>query len=327
MQHGKLVVDDLVKIADAQVPYLLNDYVPTSSIGILVGEWGLGKSPFALQLQLSMATNIAFMGRWKPSKDKIRCLYIDMENGPRALLKVISTLRTHIGAKDFGNFEFYSPNFTPHEVGLENVPEYHYILHLIKKDPVDFVIIDPLRLFQPQAEAKNSEAATMIKKIRDLISEAGSTVMFIHHPRKISGDPSVERYHLDTNPTEWMSNACGAASLIQNADFRIGLEDSEDGLIVCRRFIRNLGWQPVEYIDRAYDDPDSTEPTGYVLKTGIEQLKPQEKDWLMRIGKTFNTNDFFYINGKSKRRTQEILKRWESLGIISGGKRGEWVQL
>src|ERR1051326_4918169 len=222
MQHGKFVLDDLERVAETTTPYLLTDYIPTASIGILVGEWGIGKSPFALQMQLSMATGRPFMGRWLPAKDRIRCLYIDMENGPRALLKVLTVLRKHIGAPDMGAFEMYSPNYIPREPGLENISEYHYILHLIKKDPVDFVIIDPLRLFQPQAEAKNSEAAAMIQKLRDIKSEAGSTIMFIHHPRKIGSDPTIERFHLDTNPTEWMSNACGAASLVQNADFRIG---------------------------------------------------------------------------------------------------------
>jgi len=37
------------------IPYLMEDFIPSQSLGIFVGNWGIGKSPFAMQMQLSLA--------------------------------------------------------------------------------------------------------------------------------------------------------------------------------------------------------------------------------------------------------------------------------
>lgn len=325
MQHGKLSIEDIRTAAASPTQYLLEDFIPARSLGILVGEWGLGKSPFSLQMQLSMTAGERFLGRWQTPRP-LRCLYVDMENGPHAVRGIIDTQLKFMGLKDPAGFEFYSPNFVEHQDGQQNIPEYHYIKALIKADPVDFVIIDPLRMFQPTAESKNSEAALMIKQMRELVAEAGSTVMFIHHPRKISGDPTVERYHLDTNPTEWMSNACGAASLIQNTDFRIGLEENEEGYIVMRRFIRSRGWFPPEYVGRVFDD-ETDEPVGYVLENGIDKLKPLERNWLNSVPDMFTTRQLKETCQKHDQIVSRLLKKYSSQGVIVKQGRGLWKKV
>ncbi len=324
MSLGKLTYNGLIDIASGPIPFLLEDYIPAKSIGFLVGEWGSGKSPFALQLQLSMAANVPFLGKYKPTKENIKCLYVDLENGAGPVLSILASLGGHLGLNSIpNNWEVYSPNYGIKVPELERLTEDKYVKELIRREPPDFIIIDPLRMYKPDAESKNSEAAAMIRGLRELIALTGSTILFIHHPRKGPADASAERYKLDTNPTEWMQSAAGAGSLIQNADFRIGFECNDEGYIVCRRFLRNRGWFPSEYIDRVYDDA-TDEPIGYVLKLGIEQLTALERSWLNDLPHTFSTRDLKLINKKNDRLTNDSLKRWKSLLIVDKVGHGTW---
>ena len=95
--YGKLNIKELSALAFGPVPYLLEEFIPEKSLGILVGEWGIGKSPFALQLQLSIASGIPFLGKYKIKKDNIKTLYIDLENGAHPVLWMITSISKHLG--------------------------------------------------------------------------------------------------------------------------------------------------------------------------------------------------------------------------------------
>ena len=69
----------VVSIANKRKRYLVGDYIPDRSVGILVGGWGIGKSPFALQLQMALAIGgIKFLGRYECPKEPKRTLYVDL---------------------------------------------------------------------------------------------------------------------------------------------------------------------------------------------------------------------------------------------------------
>lgn len=326
MEVGTLKYANLLDIASGPVPYLLEDFIPEKSIGILVGEWGIGKSPFAMQLQLSLACGQPFLGKFKTRDARISTLYVDLENGAAPIAGMINTLSKYMNVEISDNINIYSPNYGTKIEELAQISEDMYVRQLIERNSFDFIIIDPLRMFRPEAEAKNTDAATMIRHLRKLVNKFNCSILLIHHPRKISGDADIQRFKLDTNPTEWMANACGAASLIQNADFRIGLEQNEDGYIVMRRFIRNKGWYPSEYVGRAFD-PDSDEPIGYQLEDGVEKLEALERMWLTDLGHQFTTLDAKTILQKHKEVVNRWLKRLVCLGIIKKIGRGAWEKL
>lgn len=326
MEIGTLKYSNLLEIASGPMPYLLEDFIPEKSIGILVGEWGIGKSPFAMQLQLSLAAGVPFLGKFKVRDTKVSTLYVDLENGAQPIVSLFSTLAKYMDIPVSEGINVYSPNYGTKIKELEQAAEDMYVRQLIERNSFDFIIIDPLRMFRPEAEAKNTDAATMIRHLRKLTAKCNCTIMLIHHPRKISGDADVQRFKLDTNPTEWMSNACGAASLIQNADFRIGLEQNEDGYIVMRRFIRNKGWYPSEYVGRAFD-PESEEPIGYMLEDGVEKLQAIERSWLRDLQHTFKTSEAKIVIMKHDQIVNQWLKRLKHLRIIKKVGHGTWEKL
>src|SRR5206468_1515445 len=145
----------------------------------------------------------------------------------------------------------YSPNYTntrPDE-DLQVSEEVYVREAVFAQRSFDLVIIDPLRMFNADAETKNKEAAGLIGRMRKLVKDTGKTIMFIHHPRKARPDQQIQ-YSLENDPTQWMEQASGAAALVQNMDFRIGLQKTEDDNIVCRHFTRGEGWSPAIYIER-----------------------------------------------------------------------------
>ncbi|MBZ5500531.1 MAG: AAA family ATPase [Acidobacteriia bacterium] len=44
-----------------EASFIVEDLIPTKSVGILVAEWGTGKSPLAMQLQLSVMSGVKFL--------------------------------------------------------------------------------------------------------------------------------------------------------------------------------------------------------------------------------------------------------------------------
>jgi|SRR6267378_114091 len=325
--YGKLNIKELSALAFGPVPYLLEEFIPEKSLGILVGEWGIGKSPFALQLQLSIASGIPFLGKYKIKKDNIKTLYIDLENGAHPVLWMITSISKHLGIATPDNWSVYSPNYVGRIKELQQLSEDVYVRNMLREEKFDFIVIDPLRMYKPEAESKNSEAAAMIHELRELIAEIGCSIMFIHHPRKQGADPSIQRYKLESNPTGWMANACGAASLVQNADFRIGLEQNEDGYIVLRHFLRNKGWMPAEFLDRSYDI-ESDEPLGYYIDNSANAVTALERSWLNDLPATFMTKDFKQISRKNNNKAvNDALKRLSDLGALKKAAYGTWIKL
>lgn len=320
--YGTINYDDLKGIASGPIPYLMQDFIPANSIGILVGEWGIGKSPFAIQMQMSLAAGIPFLDRYTAIKKDIKTLYVDLENGAQPVLGIADSVSKFLGlTQPPANWRIYSPNYSAtRPAGMIGLSEEMYIRNILKEEQYDFVIIDPLRMYNPDAESKNKEAAKMIQIMRKLISDTGVTVMFIHHPRKQAPDAQVV-YRLDQQPTAWMGSACGAASLIQNADFRIGFEQIEDSL-VCRRFLRNQGWFPPDYISRFYDEDDN--PIGYTLELGSIKLDPLEKQCMNHMPFEFTTQMVKADLGKGNHTVNQLLKKLLSLEVITKKGHGTW---
>jgi hypothetical protein len=319
----------LEEIASTKTPCLYEGFIPEKGIGALIGEWGIGKSPFAIQLQLSLAAGIPFLNRYKPATQGrvIKTLYVDLENGAHSVRNIVQTISTYLELPEPpASWEVYSPYYTPKPDAKKSWSEEQYLRDLLSEDHYDFVIIDPLRMFKPDAESKNPVAAQMLLNIRRLIDKTNTTVLFIHHPRKPPADADVQRYHLDSNPSEWMANACGAASLIQNCDFRIGLEQNEEGYLMLRHFMRNEGWSPVQYLDRAFD-PKTDNPVGYVLKLGMDQLQHNEKNWWADLPFDFTTKEFKMVTRKNDRICNDLLKRWVSLLVIQKTGHGRWQKI
>ena len=149
---------------------------------------------------------------------------------------MIRSLSGFLGQKEPPpTWETYSPNYSKVTASDAKYEEDHArIERIIKEGEYAFVIIDPLRMFSPEAEGKNTDAARVIKELRGLARKSGSAIMLVHHPHK----PRLEaaEVSLENDPHAWLQRASGAAGLVQNVDFRIGLAELPDHTLISRSF-------------------------------------------------------------------------------------------
>src|SRR5213594_547601 len=163
----RLTCDQVFAAADAKIPYLIQDYIPTATVGAMIGDWGVGKSPFALQMMLSMVTAVTFLGRYPIIRQGLKVLYIDIENNANQFKFVVSRLQAFLNLNSLPGKELtmigdaYSPR---PELVHANASLEGLVKDAIRQDPPDFVVIDPLRGFNPEVEKSNDSAALFIHK-------------------------------------------------------------------------------------------------------------------------------------------------------------------
>jgi hypothetical protein len=320
---GFYTFDRIKKIADQAQPYVIERLIIPGSIGVLVGEWGIGKSPFAIQLAITLAAAIdKFLEHYKTTGHPHRVLYIDMENGAAAILDVAQKICQFLNLAEVPKtFKVYSPNYSDRPIEYSAYALRSYILVAVKQSHFDFIIIDPLRAYCPEAESKNEDAIKFIQDLRSLAKASGATILMIHHPRK---PKSEEDYSLETDPHNWLTQACGSAAIIQNVDYRMGLQVSKEG-VIYRSYLRVEGWGPVHHLVRAYDDND--EPLGYRLERGIDKLDKTMRLRFEALPKNFTTKEAKDILKLSSKPANDKLNEFVLLGLIKKVDRGKWEKL
>jgi RecA-family ATPase len=248
---GALTLQEVGQIAARKRAWLVEDFIPHKSIGILAAEWGCGKSPFSAQLALTLAAGgRKFLNRYRVPDGPTSVLFLDYESGAETFKTLGNQIVRFLGlAEAPKNFRAHSPNYSCRPDDYTSRSESEYLKRLVRECGFGFVIVDPLRGFDPLAEEKNSYAVNTINQFRRL----GVSVLFVHHPSK---PRQGEDYSLDLDPHQWMHSVCGASALTANVDFRIGLQEQDDGTLMLRNFVRGRGWGPVEYLVRELDEND-----------------------------------------------------------------------
>jgi len=77
--------------------HLVAGLLPSRSIGLLVGDSGLGKSPLVYQLGICLATGLPFLGR---ATRKGRVLIADFENGIGDAHELIERICRYLGLRE-----------------------------------------------------------------------------------------------------------------------------------------------------------------------------------------------------------------------------------
>jgi archaellum biogenesis ATPase FlaH len=320
---------DLKELAAAikDPEFLVEGFIPASSIGILVGEWGVGKSPLAIQLQFSVASGINFLDRFavhSPSP----VLYIDLENPLKGRVEVESALTEFLGLTSApSNAYVYGEMFSP-KSGMGNIDNLKDLIHECK---AKLVIIDPLRAFNPNAPGKNETAAELINKLRPIAKEEQCSILILHHPVKPKEDRPT--FDLDKDPTQWMQQASGAAALVQNVDFRIAIEsEKKDGhpdknRLKMKHFLRLIGWQDTMLLVREFRPDVPDEPLGYRSKSPLDELEPGEREDFLSLPNSFTPSNVKEVCGVTDSPANKRIDKWQNMNLIRKARRGEYMKL
>jgi hypothetical protein len=316
--------------------HIVYGLLPARSIGLLVGDSGLGKSPLLYQLALCVAAGIEFLGAPTTRSD---VLLLDYENGIGDSEDLLARLAKHLGLPAVSeNLWIWNGS----DVGLcLTGEEIIRIWASVSLSPSKLVVIDPLSGFQPGAEEKNSDAARVLSRLRSINREFGTTSVLSHHIRKPSRDSKATVNLADfVNPREWFSEARGARALINSSDVRLGLDlpgvfatvgktkgkVSEELSLVMRGFGRVRGEVGPYYLARVFDEEG--DPVGYRKLVSAELLfNGEQQRALAALADRFRTGEAVAAYGRGDQATSDFLNKCVRLGLIRKVGRGLWEKV
>jgi AAA domain len=289
--------------------FVADGLIARGSLNFVAGDSGLGKSPLFYQLGLCVAAGIPWLG---VPTTKGRVIYLDFENGELQSQRLRNSLIRHLGLTECpGNFLTHYGDST---VSLEM---------LIAEARPSLVVVDTLRAYRPDFEKDNTTAGTIIKNLRSAIRD--TAILFIHHTKKPGehGVPSLE----DTPPLQWLNQACGARAMVNQTDFRLGIDlakprrsasaeaivAQDDVALVLRGQRRVFGEFGPIYVARCFDEEG--EPIGYKKISGVELLPVDQQQIYDSLSPTFSFSEAQRIYGKSASSVDNFLKKCVRLDI------------
>lgn len=318
-EMGILTYLGMKKIASRSVSFLVDDLIPTQSIGTLLGEWGIGKSPLAVQLLQSIASGISFLGRYAVHSP-IPVLYFDGEGGIYPMSGVWETIAHFLGLPfPPPNAYIYGTNYSPTDRKFDS----KFMQETIQRYEIKLTVIDPIRVFDSDAPEGNDKAMELINSFRSIAKKEECSFLFLHHPRK---PRELQKFSLEEDPTGWFQQMSGAAALYQNVDFRIGLQKKEEDKLIMRHFVRTIGWSEILTLVREKDQ-ETGDSIGYRSKSPLDDLEPHRKAEYRALPESFTTGNAKKAFNLSNNPTNERLKEWIDMKLIQKTGRGEYRKL
>ena len=310
--------------------YLVRGLLPSRSIGLLVGDSGLGKSPLAYQLAICVASGLPFLGR---ATRKGRVLIADFENGVGDVHELIERICRYLGLPEppadddllIWTLNDCSPNYGHQKYTLPD---------MLREVRPALAIIDSLAGYKPQAEEHNSDANRMLREFRDLMREVGTATLLVHHRRKMPRRADESAGPLESaSLRQWLQDARGASSLINGTDVRVGVDEpdtsavqKDDVALVLRGLGRIRGEIGPSFLAR--DRDQSGDPAGYRLLVGPELLFNEEQEQAFAaLPAQFTFKQAKIAYKRSDQPTSNWLSRLRDLQLVQRTGRGAYEKI
>jgi len=309
--------------------FLIKGMLHARSIGLLVGDSGLGKSPLIYQAGLCVAAGIPFLGR---ETRQGRVLIADFENGMCDIVDLVERVSRYLGLskppEDF--FHLWTLSDCQQRYGQAG----NTLLDMLRDVSPTLAIIDSLGSYRPKAEELNSDSTIMLQEFRRLARDCGTAVLLVHHRRKQPRKADESAGPLESaNLCQWFQDSRGASALVNGSDTRLGVDlpdvsaaAKDDVSLVLRGFGRIRGEIGPMYIARDVDE--AGDPAGYRLLTGSELLfNPQQQKALETLGPTFTFKEAKNAYGRSDQPTTNFLKNCVELQLVRRVARGNYEKI
>lgn len=303
--------------------YVVHGLLPGADVHVAVGDSGLGKTAWAYQLGLCVATGKPFLGHdVKP----VRVLYYDLENGREQILGLGHSICKYLEIGDA---------FPPAFLVLKDDGNRPSLEKAIEKYKPGLVLVDTLRALRSDVEEKNNLMGGFLQATRNLGRANNCAILFLHYVRKPGpakpgedGGPWLQA----TSTLEWLREAAGARALINQTTTRIAFDrphgfKANDAALVMRYFVKVKGESEPVYLERVFNDDG--EPVGYRSMVGDDLLEDEG------LKKTFNNlprEEFSFkeakrIYGRTDDPTKKFLRKCEAAGLVRQVRRGVYKRI
>jgi len=200
--------------------YLIEELLPERSLGVLVGDSGLGKSPLVYQMGLCVASGVPFLGR---AVRQGSVLFLDFENGLGQVDGMLDGLCRHLALSQTPDNLFL---WNLNDADSDYVAKGYNALNVILETKPTLTIVDSLTGLYPEIENQNSNATKALQELRGVMRKCGTSILSLHHTRKPSTNPEQAPPSLQhcSNVRGWFLQARGPRALINASDIRLGVD-------------------------------------------------------------------------------------------------------
>jgi len=306
---GVFTFSRLEKETKNEEEHMIDGFMKKQSLNVVVGDSGLGKTALAVQLGSCVASGAPFLGRRVVKRGKV--LYCDAESGMGDFKNIEHAISTFLGfTEPPKDFLVWNPYWTPIPAGSRVRDA---LLDRVYAVRPELVVVDPLRLFWPEALEKGSETSEMIGQLRTASQKTGCSWLLLHHIRK--ADRGKTRVTLEDG-LEFFQEAAGAHAIINSTDTRLGLERSSAPRVDLNLagFTRIKGWVGPFRISREHDDDGR--PAGYKVMTGVEFLNDRYRGIYEDLDSEFRFKDVKRADGMSSSSASSFLEQCKANQLI-----------
>lgn len=180
--------------------FIVDDFLPRLNVGVIAAPGGTGKGYFTLQLALSVATGVKFLGRFKIASPG-GVLYCNAEDDEdeihRRFLGCLKEVIRKAGKEEKENAlgalgeRFYSPSLTgKHRLTLYPDKEgtnKRDLLNLARAIPdLRLIILDPANRIMAGDFNRVEEVTAFIQSLEEIATDTGATILLVTHTNKAS---------------------------------------------------------------------------------------------------------------------------------------------
>ena len=303
---------DSMCIREGLKPFVVEGLIPVGSVGLVVGDSGLGKSPLIYQLALCVASGLPWLGM-RTARGPV--LFLDLENGWLGSQKIRDSVMRHLALTTCPPGFFCAQD-------IRNGKDLRSAIDAIKPA---LVIIDTLRSFDSGAEENNTKAGAFLQELRKICQQCGTSFLIVHHTKKPTESTNFHTAaDLETDSVmQWMNSACGARALVNQSDVRLGVAQSANTALLVRGHVRINGEVGPFYLERVFDDDG--QPIGYRPLEGVEFLNKSQQAAFEKLPLAFSFKEAKTIYGKQDQATVDFLGKCTRFGILRKPSKG-WYE-
>ncbi|HET8626732.1 MAG TPA: AAA family ATPase [Thermomicrobiales bacterium] len=168
------------------IRWLVEDLIPAGALVLIVGRPKAGKSLLTIDLGASVALGETFLGRATSAGP------VALVPAEDALVLVRSRLFTRLDRERAAPvYVIPADGSIDQRVALDDETSFRQLAATVELLKPSLVVLDPLRELHHRKENDADEMAALLRPVRQLAHESGTTIIMVHHRNKHAQDPSL----------------------------------------------------------------------------------------------------------------------------------------
>jgi RecA-family ATPase len=177
-----LSLDDLFALDLPEQEYVVDEILPTDSAGLLSGREKSGKGLLALDLCACVALGEPFLDRAVKEGPAIYCAAEEHVRDVR--IRVAQRIGTR---RDAPLYILPLDGSTPDRLQLDDAASLQRLWDMVEDLSPRLIVLDTLRELHSLQEDKSDEMGPLLRPVRQLAHQTGTTVLVNHHQNKQGG--------------------------------------------------------------------------------------------------------------------------------------------